>query len=373
MKDRTSLYPGRVRLVPVEGMADTYTMSWADEPLQEGTPLNKATLLSDTVAAALRLTGEDPTVSDAFMGIVNGFSRVTAASRSPDRADGGKAGDLWLDITNAGSHEYTLLICLGAGVGGDGIWSTFASYRKVLRTELIRTSGAWTVPGNLVGSARIVVYGAGGSGARHPSTSNASGGGGGGGYMNEWTGELVPYDVYSVTIGNGGAAVASTSGKAGGSTSFGTIVSAAGGSGASSTQGGKGGSGGGGSGVGEQFGSGGAPVKEGTPGRNTTSTETFPDAQGTGAGGAGGTESKQGGGGGGGYGGLGGNGIWGSGGGGGFGAYGNGGDGATKYNGGVAGSGGLGAGGGGCGVNSTPGAGGPGVCMITYYAMEVVA
>ncbi|MBQ8402680.1 MAG: hypothetical protein IJX14_12210, partial [Clostridia bacterium] len=233
MKDRTSTYPGRVKLVPVAGMENTYTMSWADEPLQEGTPLNKATLLSDTVAAALRLTQEDPTVSDAFLAIDSGFGRVTAEARPPVAADGGKAGDLWVDITNAGNHEYSLHICLGVGAGG-GIWSTFVSYRKVLKAELITTSGSWTVPGRLVGDARVLVYGAGGSGARHPSYANAPGGGGGGGYMKEWTGQLMPGDIHVITIGNGGAAVASTSGKAGGSTSFGNIVSAAGGSGASS-------------------------------------------------------------------------------------------------------------------------------------------
>lgn len=47
MQDRISAYPGRVKLTPVAGQADTYDLTRADQPTQEGTPLNKASLLSD--------------------------------------------------------------------------------------------------------------------------------------------------------------------------------------------------------------------------------------------------------------------------------------------------------------------------------------
>ena len=65
MKDRVPLYPGRVTLTPVSGQANTYDMVRADQPTEEGTPLNKENLLSDETAAALGLSG-DPTVDDAF-------------------------------------------------------------------------------------------------------------------------------------------------------------------------------------------------------------------------------------------------------------------------------------------------------------------
>ena len=48
MQDRISAYPGRVKLTPVAGQADTYDLTRADQPTQEGTPLNKASLLSDS-------------------------------------------------------------------------------------------------------------------------------------------------------------------------------------------------------------------------------------------------------------------------------------------------------------------------------------
>lgn len=41
-EDRVPTYPGRVILVPVPGQANTYDMVRADEPLVEGTPINKA-------------------------------------------------------------------------------------------------------------------------------------------------------------------------------------------------------------------------------------------------------------------------------------------------------------------------------------------
>ena len=54
MQDRVSLYPGRVKLEPVAGQANLYDLTRADQPTQEGTPLNKANLLSDATAAAIK-------------------------------------------------------------------------------------------------------------------------------------------------------------------------------------------------------------------------------------------------------------------------------------------------------------------------------
>lgn len=61
MNDRISLYPGRVKMTPVAGQANTFDMVRADDPTQEGTPLNKATLLKDATAALYGLgTGAVP-------------------------------------------------------------------------------------------------------------------------------------------------------------------------------------------------------------------------------------------------------------------------------------------------------------------------
>lgn len=56
MKDRVSTYPGRVQLTPVSGQANVYDLVRADQPTEPGTPLNKASLLTDAVAIAFGLT-----------------------------------------------------------------------------------------------------------------------------------------------------------------------------------------------------------------------------------------------------------------------------------------------------------------------------
>lgn len=66
MRDRQPLRPNRVLVTPENGSAPFYaTIIRADEPVDEGTPLNKAALLSDPTAAALGLAS-NPTVNDAF-------------------------------------------------------------------------------------------------------------------------------------------------------------------------------------------------------------------------------------------------------------------------------------------------------------------
>lgn len=66
MKDRVPTYPGRIKLVPVSGQENTYDMERADSPIQEGTPLNKNTLLTDETAAELGLGENEATPDKAF-------------------------------------------------------------------------------------------------------------------------------------------------------------------------------------------------------------------------------------------------------------------------------------------------------------------
>ena len=65
MQDRVSLHPGRVKLVPVAGQENTYDMVRADSPTQEGTPLNKDSLLKDATAALYGL-GADAVPDDVL-------------------------------------------------------------------------------------------------------------------------------------------------------------------------------------------------------------------------------------------------------------------------------------------------------------------
>lgn len=65
VEDRLSTYPGRVELTPVSGQTNVYDMVRADEPVQEGTPLNKALLdqkadtLTENVTVYVSTGGSD--------------------------------------------------------------------------------------------------------------------------------------------------------------------------------------------------------------------------------------------------------------------------------------------------------------------------
>ena len=79
MKDRVPKYPGRVKITRSDGTSEYATIERADEPVSgnEGTPLNKATLLSDDTAAMLGFTtSDDPTVDDALQGLCDTMSTM---------------------------------------------------------------------------------------------------------------------------------------------------------------------------------------------------------------------------------------------------------------------------------------------------------
>ena len=182
MKDRVPLYPGRVKLTPVAGQANTYDMSRADSPQQEGTPLNKATLLSDETAALIwpdaSTRPADPTVDDALAAL---------------------------------PHK-----------------------RKVAKTVIITETQDWTVPAH-AGEIDVMAFGGGGGGGvAYEYNGYADGAGGGGGHMAHDTFDISEGVKIAITIGAGGAGGTSDSdqtGKTGGTTSFGAYLSAAGGSG----------------------------------------------------------------------------------------------------------------------------------------------
>ena len=253
MKDRVPLYPGRVKLTPVAGQANTYDMSRADSPQQEGTPINKATLLSDETAALIwpdaSTRPADPTVDDALAAL---------------------------------PHK-----------------------RKVAKTVIITETQDWTVPAH-AGEIDVRIFGGGGGGG--VGSSNSVGGhGGGGGHMAHGTFDLEEGANVTVTIGAGG-----TGGeypRAGGTSSFGAHISAAGGNSGggygSSDTAGNGGSGGGGGVYGKRGGDGDYGGGGGGGGDDSN------------AGGNGGNGGSYGGGGGGGVGANGGRGGGGRGGGGG--------------------------------------------------------
>lgn len=69
MKDRIAAHPGRVKLTPVSG--NIYDMEMADDPVEAGTALNKANLLTDATAAAVNAEyGSTPDTPSEALGII---------------------------------------------------------------------------------------------------------------------------------------------------------------------------------------------------------------------------------------------------------------------------------------------------------------
>lgn len=180
MKDRVPKYPGRVYVTPENGGAPYYaTIERADEPVEVGTPLNKANLLSDQTVEKYMFpeSVNDPTVNDAF------------------------------DVL---------------------AWASTFESKLTLITETITESSIFTVPSNIASKVNVLMFGGGGGGAGGPGS-----GGGGGGHMSQGSFDLSPLQTVNITIGAGGAGGASNenNGTAGGVTSFGSYLSANGGSG----------------------------------------------------------------------------------------------------------------------------------------------
>lgn len=76
MTDRVPGVAGRVKITPVNGDAYYAVLEMADNATVEGTPYNKASVLTDTTAEALGLDpNDDPTPNDAFGQLQNNIGK----------------------------------------------------------------------------------------------------------------------------------------------------------------------------------------------------------------------------------------------------------------------------------------------------------
>ena len=120
MKDRISLYPGRVKLNPVAGEANTYDMVRADQPTQEGTALNKE-LFDKVIAAYGTTTGTGTAYALAGDG---GFTLTDGATvRFKIHVDSGATPTLNVNGTGAVPIMETKSKAMKAGVAA-GTWLT---------------------------------------------------------------------------------------------------------------------------------------------------------------------------------------------------------------------------------------------------------
>ncbi len=106
---------------------------------------------------------------------------------------------------------------------------------KVLKTQEFTSTGTWVCPSNVYAVDVLAVSGGGGGGGTNAVDSattarTAAGGGGGGGGVVKRTLPVTPGTSYTITIGAGGAGgVGAANAAAGGTTSFGALLSVSGG------------------------------------------------------------------------------------------------------------------------------------------------
>ena len=107
MLDRVPVNPGRVLITPENGAAAYYaTMTRADNPTQEGTPLNKNSLLKDETAALFGL-GPDA-VPDNVLSLLSRFHKGLGneyvwEKGSPQFVDGASYGGINILDPNLGT------------------------------------------------------------------------------------------------------------------------------------------------------------------------------------------------------------------------------------------------------------------------------
>lgn len=151
MKDRVPVYPGRVTLTPVSGQANTYDMVRADQPTQEGTPLNKNTLLKD--ATAQSYGGGATMVPDDVLAMLAGSLKVEQA-----QVPTGSVGVDWV-VNSPVSTGISQARCMAYG---DGMFFVGDDTNAVEGVAVSTDNGAnWTFKdvGSSAISANAMAYG----------------------------------------------------------------------------------------------------------------------------------------------------------------------------------------------------------------------
>lgn len=187
MQDRVPLKPNRMLITPENGAAPYYaTVTRADEPTQEGTPLNKATLWPDNVAYELGL-GSDSVPKDGFVALNNNIN--SRAWMEVARYD--TAGSYTFEAPEDGVYGAFIV---GAGGGGGAASSHTPDYAPraqggcsgFSKTVTFDLSSGETIPvvvgeggkGGKVSGLSLYYEGHGGSSACNGVTADGGSGGG---------------------------------------------------------------------------------------------------------------------------------------------------------------------------------------------------
>ncbi len=146
-------------------------------------------------------------------------SNITAAMLDPDQVVK-SINQFRDDVTIVGGANVTV------STNGNGLGISAASIPNM---EVINTSGTFTVPSGVT-RIMVEVWGGGGGGGAGYNPSGTQGGGGGGGGYGKQVFTVSAGANYTVSVGNGGAGSTGSGALAGGTSSFGALISASGGS-----------------------------------------------------------------------------------------------------------------------------------------------
>lgn len=271
MQDRVPLYPGRVTLTPVDGLTNTYDMSRADEPTQEGTPLNKATFLKDSTASLIGLPNT-ALPDDALIALAIGVGyygfRIKVLLSNGEPAEGLKiegimsldGSDVYTDYNGVAfgkSKSPATISIISPFIDQKNLESTVIEPTGTItdttislleQTDIIEITESKTVKISQATTSVDITAVGGGGGGGGGSTNETSisaltsgGGGGGGGYVTTSLGNsTLLLSELIIIIGAGGSAGGKTNkvgqpGTDGGTTSVqllnSNVITALGGSG----------------------------------------------------------------------------------------------------------------------------------------------
>ena len=104
MTDRQPGAPGQYKMV-MNGVEYTVTLTRDDQPLVEGTPLNKATMLPDTLAGKICPGVTDPTPADALEGLRKKKVSATLFAANWEETESGYSQTLVISTVRGDDNE----------------------------------------------------------------------------------------------------------------------------------------------------------------------------------------------------------------------------------------------------------------------------
>ena len=129
MKDRIPTQPGRVKITHADGTSEYVTWERADDPTQEGTPINKATLFADAMGTRYGLP--DATPSKGFEMLVKEWSvSVPKSGWSSSKTNGWYTNQITVSGMKAVFNPIATLVITSASVVDDEQFA-FASIKEI--------------------------------------------------------------------------------------------------------------------------------------------------------------------------------------------------------------------------------------------------